>query len=144
MSDILKVGLCRSYTCISISLYHLIFIISSSNQDLQPYDYIYIVSKICLIFWHKFLCYCFLTVLNGTDCMMSFVCHIDIRALWFSLIIFDLHVLIYMLVICTLYMYTYHMIFVMHCQANIQNISIYMYIEGAYFDENCDMSTWFF
>lgn len=144
MSDILKLGLCRSYTCISISLYHLIFIISSSNQDLQPYDYIYIVSKICLIFWHKFLCYCFLTVLNGTDCMMSFVCHIDIRALWFSLIIFDLHVLIYMLVICTWYMYTYHMIFVMHCQANIQNISIYMYIKGAYFDENCDMSTWFF
>lgn len=46
-----------------------------------------------------------------------------------------------MLVICTLYMYTYQMIFVMHCQANIQNISIYMYIEGAYFDENCDMST---
>lgn len=35
------------------------------------------------------------------------------------------------------------MIFVMHCQANIQNISInmYMYIKGAYFDENCDMST---
>lgn len=57
------------------------------------------------------------------------------------LIIFDLHVLIYMLIICTLYMYTYQMIFVMHCQANIQNISIYMYIEGAYFDENCDMST---
>lgn len=29
----------------------------------------------------------------------------------------------------------------MHCQANIQNISINMYIKGAYFDENCDMST---
>lgn len=142
MSDILKVGLYRSYTCISIPLYHLIFIMSFSNQDLQPYDFIYIVSKICLIFWHVFMF--FLSVVNGKDCMMSFVCHIDIRALWFSLIIFDLHVLIYMLVICTLYMYTYQMIFVMHCQANIQNISINMYIKGAYFDENCDMSTWFF
>lgn len=143
MSDVLKAGLYRS--CFSISLYHLIFIMSSSNQDLQPCDY-YIISKLCLIFWHMFLCYCFLTVVNGTDCMMFFVCHIDIRALWFSLIIFDLHVLIYMLIICTgtLYMYTYQMIFVMHCQANIQNISINMYIKSAYFDENCDMSTWFF